>query len=126
MLSLAASLHPDASINWVDARLPSLENQKIDSSGYDLVLANAVWMHIPPNDRPSAMKRIFDLTRDGGRAFVSLRLGPHSSDRGMYAVSSVEFVETAHAVGFHVSPVGDFPDLLGRADVSWKVFELTK
>lgn len=126
MRSLAATLHPDTSINWLDARLPSLENTELSPDGYDLVLVNAVWMHVAPQDQRESMERIFDLTKDGGRSFVSLRLGPQSSDRGMYAISSIDFVELARSIGFSVTPVGDYPDLLGRADVSWKIFELMR
>ncbi len=75
-------------------------------------------------DSIDALKRIFDLLKPSGVAFVSLRLGPDSAKRGMFKVSSREFVQQAKKVGFELKPVGDYADLLGRSEISWKMFEL--
>lgn len=126
MRRIAVSLHPDESITWVNARLPVLEAPALQPAAFDIILANAVWMHLPPEDREHAMQRIYELTRPQGRAYVSLRIGPQDEDRGMYSVAAEEFIATAEAAGFTVRHHGDFPDLLGRTVVSWKMYELQK
>ncbi|WP_415921293.1 class I SAM-dependent methyltransferase [Tateyamaria sp. SN6-1] len=126
MSALAQSLHPNAGIQWVDSRLPMLDSPELEGRVFDLVLLSAVWMHVAPGDHGAAMRRIFELMKPDGHAFVSLRLGPQDDDRGMFAVSATDFVLLAESVGFEVSPIGDFPDLLGRSEVSWKIFQLRR
>lgn len=126
MRKIAISLHPSKNITWVDDELPHLAGQNLAARTFDVVLANAVWMHVHPTDRDNAMQRIFYLTNVGGSAFVSLRLGPQDSERGMYEISSSKFVTLAEKTGFTVVPKGDFADLLGRSEVSWKMFELRR
>ncbi|MEE9454661.1 MAG: class I SAM-dependent methyltransferase [Paracoccaceae bacterium] len=126
MRKIAASLHPAKNISWVDDALPSLQSARLSTQTFDVVLANAVWMHLPPTDHQAAMQRIFDLTKPGGAVFISLRLGPQDSERGMYEVSSSDFVSIAKKSGFTVLPKGDFADLMGRPEVSWKMYELRR
>ena len=126
MRRIARSLHPDERITWIDARLPALEAPAIQPGVFDIVLANAVWMHVPPEERERSLERIYELTRAQGSAYISLRIGPQDEARGMFAVSADEFVASAEAIGFTVRHHGDFPDLLGRAAVSWKMYELKK
>lgn len=124
MRNLAKRLHSHSGIVWVPAQLPSLEHQALPDSHFDFVLANAVWMHVPPESRPDALARIGALLKPNSSAIVSLRIGPADPQRGMYSVDPSEFVQQAMDAGFDVTPRGDFPDVLGRAEVSWKVYEL--
>ena len=126
MRRIARSLHPEERITWIDARLPALQGPSLRLNAFDIVLANAVWMHVPPEDRELSMQRIYELTRDRGAAYISLRIGPQDHERGMFAVSADAFVAMAEAAGFIVVHRGDFPDLLGRTGVSWKMYELQK
>lgn len=124
MRTLAEKLHPNDGISWVPARLPALDHPSLMDSKFDLVLVNAVWMHIAISDRIASLERIRDILSPSGAAIVSLRLGPADPERGMHPVDPSEFVMMAKGVGFDVIPRGDFEDVLGRAEVSWKVFEL--
>ncbi len=124
MLTLAQRLHPRQEIQWVSDRLPSLRDAALRGTQFDLVLINAVWMHIAPADRRAALDRILELLEPNGSAFVSLRLGPADAARGMHPIDPSDFVLTAEDAGFEVLPQGDFPDILGRPEISWKVFEL--
>jgi len=124
MRTIAATIHADDAIEWIDARLPGLESTLLTPNGFDIILANAVWMHVPPEQRGASLARIGELLVDGGRVFVSLRIGPQDEDRGMYEVSAAEFESTAAQAGFRVFSHGDFVDLLGRAQISWKMYEL--
>lgn len=126
MRKIATSLHPATNITWVDDALPSLEAAELASQTFDVVLAHAVWMHLAPNERQTAMQRVFDLTAPEGMAFVSLRLGPQNAQRGMFMLSSSDFVSVAQSVGFRVLPQGNFADLLGRSEVSWKMYMLQR
>lgn len=126
MRRIARSLHPEKRITWIDARLPALEAPAMQPGAFDIVLANAVWMHVPPEERELSIARISELMRDHGTAYVSLRIGPQAEERGMFAVSAEAFVAVAEAAGFNVRHRGDFPDLLGRTTVSWRMYELRK
>ena len=124
MRSVALSLHKNSLVRWLSGRLPELQNEHLQSSNFDVILVNAVWMHLPAKHRAAALARIRELLRENGKVFVSLRLGPQNKERGMYEVVSGEFEARASKAGFSVIHRGDFPDLLGRPDVSWKMFEL--
>lgn len=124
MRTIAATIHVDDAVEWIDARLPELESTRLTRNGFDIILANAVWMHVPPEQRRASLARIGELLVDGGRVFVSLRIGPQDEDRGMYEVNAAEFEDTAEQAGFEVFSHGDFDDLLGRAQISWKMYEL--
>jgi len=124
MLTIAKNLHPSGQINWVRDDLPQLERLETATNEFDFILLNAVWMHILPEDRSASFQRLKRLLSPDGSIFVSLRLGPVSEDRGMFEISGSQFVLDAKEAGFEVTPRGVFEDLLGRAEVSWKMFEL--
>tara|TARA_R100000935_G_scaffold31251_1_gene51802 strand:+ start:35037 stop:36083 length:1047 start_codon:yes stop_codon:yes gene_type:complete len=124
MLSLAEKLHSHSNITWIKDQLPELESQRSNEATFDVILLNAVWMHIAPQERAESLARIKKLLKPGGFAFVSLRLGPARADRGMYEISGPSFVLDAKATGFKVTPRGEIEDLLGRPEVSWSSYEL--
>lgn len=126
MRTIARTLHPDRRISWIDARLPNLVAPPIQPGAFEVVLANAVWMHIPPEDRERSMARLHEITAPGGSAYVSLRIGPQDERRGMFEVSADDFAALAEAAGYDVLHHGDFPDLLGRTSVSWSMYQLQK
>ncbi len=126
MLTVAQNLHAESSVAWVQDRLPDLSTTALANASFDMILLNAVWMHIAPQDRDAALARIKSLLRPGGSVFATIRLGPINEERGTYHISAPNFVTDAQAAGFTVVPRGDFPDLLGRPQVSWKAFELTR
>lgn len=126
MRKIAKFLHPNKRITWVDSRLPVLQAAILKPNTFDIVLAHAVWMHIAPEEREHSMRRIRELLNNKGTAYVSLRIGPQDEQRGMFSVSSNEFVALAKTAGFKVVHRGDFPDLLGRMEISWKMYELKK
>ncbi len=123
MLRLAKALHPGSGVFWVSDALPTLV--KI-SATYDVVLLSAVWMHVPPADRPAALSRIVDLTSPGGSVFVTLRLGPGNVDRSMWSVNAEELIRLATARGMTTSDLGKRPDLLRRDGVSWQTVRLSR
>lgn len=124
MRTLAKRLHPQDGIAWVAASLPALKHQAIPERHFDLVLANAVWMHVAPESRSEALVRFREILKHNGSLIVSLRIGPADPERGMHSVDPSMFVLQAMDAGFDVTPQADSSDLLGRSEVSWKTYEL--
>lgn len=126
MRTIGQKIHGGSSIAWIDNRLPQFDDPRLVNREFDIVLAHAVWMHIPSASRDKAMQQLYTSTKPGGAAFVSLRLGPQDERRGMYEVSSNEFALRAVKAGFAVVPMGDYPDILGRPEISWKMYRLDR
>lgn len=124
MMTIAKKLHASERITWLKSELPRLDHLETSMGKFDVILLNAVWMHIVPKDRAASLQRVKQLLNSGGSIFVSLRLGPVNEDRGMFEISGSQFALDAKEAGFDVIPRGDYEDLLGRAEVSWKMFEL--
>ena len=72
--------------SWIDDRLPELK-AFIYGFGFDLVLLNAVWMHIRQADRARAFRKMVTLLKPGGLVMLSLRHGPGEPGREMFPVS---------------------------------------
>lgn len=123
MLRLARNLHPNRRIQWVKDSLPDLASV---SDPADAILLSAVWMHLAPKQRPAAMRRISALLKKGGFVYLTLRVGPADPERAIFAVDDAEVKRLAVANRMTVQSLGSRPDLLGRADVSWRTLVLTK
>ena len=112
-------LHPDSRIQWIDDRLPSLQAVLRLSIAADVVLLSAVWMHVPPSDRPRAFRKVVSLLKSGGLLAMTLRHGPAEPERAMHPVSLDEVERLARDHGMAVVRVHRAEDGLGRSDVSW-------
>lgn len=124
MLKLAQTLHPDHRIAWLSDALPGLA--KIQGQTFDIVLLSAVWMHIPPAERAKAFRRIASLIAPSGNVYITLRMGPGDSARGIWPVDAGEVGTLATAQGLKVTNLGAQPDLLGRAEVSWQTLLVSR
>lgn len=49
-------------VQWHDSQLPHLSDLDTPDRGYDLILLSAVWMHLPPSDRPLAFSRALNVS----------------------------------------------------------------
>ncbi len=58
--------HPLPRISWASDTLPGLEAVFRLSTAFDVILLSAVWMHIPPADRPRAFRKLVTLLKPGG------------------------------------------------------------
>ncbi|MFM7502715.1 MAG: class I SAM-dependent methyltransferase [Betaproteobacteria bacterium] len=119
MRQLAYEHHGDQGITWIDDRLPELPRLSPFSQDFHLILLSAVWMHLPTEQRLSAMTRLAQLIRPEGVLAISLRKGPLSEERGIFAVSERELVRLAHQHGFELICHIDALDQQGRAEVMW-------
>jgi len=111
--------HPQPGITWMTDALPALDTVFRLGAAFDVILLSAVWMHVPPGDRPRAFRKLVTLLKPGGTLTISLRLGPPEPDRDMHPVDEAEIEALARAHGVAVLEVEQSPDRLGRSDVSW-------
>ena len=115
----AMALHPSPRIEWVDDALPDLDLVRRRGEVFDLIMLNAVWMHLDKRQRRRAMPRVASLLRPGGTLIMSQRYGPVPPGRRMFAVPAEETIGLAAAQGLR--PVLNRPaqPVLQSAGVSW-------
>jgi SAM-dependent methyltransferase len=114
MLERAKELHRDAQIRWVQDKLPGLENVFRLSLSFDFILVSAVWMHIPPEDRQRAFRKLVSLLKPGGRMVISLRHGPLDEKREAHPVSVTELERLAREYAIAITRVCQSPDRMQR------------
>lgn len=123
MIELAREFHPGIDVEWVVDGLPTLDRV---GGEFDLVILSAVWMHIPPADRPTSFRRLISLIGPRGTIYITLRTGPDDLQRAMYFATPIELERLAEAAGLEVIKMGERPDLLGRPGVSWHTLAMSK
>ena len=117
----AQRLHPGASIRWLDDRLPALTAAHRLGLSFDLIWASAVWMHMAPEERPRAMRKLATLLRPGGRMVLTLRHGPAPEDRPMWPVDAAEVERLGLENGLALRVATErTEDRQGRPDVRWQ------
>ena len=116
---MARVLHPDPSIQWIKDSLPSLE--KVCNLGlkFDLILVNALWMHIAPGSQEKSFRKLVDLLKPGGKLVITLRHGPSPDERRMHPVNSQELQQLAKQFSLEVILDAESADLQNRSDVLW-------
>ena len=116
------------SVTWCSASLPELTALPQSPETYDLILLSAVWMHLPEDERPQALKRLSELLSESGTMYISLRFGPNDEARPMHPVSYEELVTLAKRNGLTARNLNPVPsqDGLKRDDVKWVTVELVK
>ncbi|MFF2348616.1 class I SAM-dependent methyltransferase [Kitasatospora sp. NPDC058115] len=112
-------LHAGSGVHWVDDALPALPRLGAAGRRFDVVLLTAVWMHLPPGERPAAMAALAGLLAPAGRLFLRLRHGPVPPGRRMYEAVAAEVLALGSAHGLHPLLHTERPDLHGRSDVRW-------
>lgn len=113
--------HPDARIRWIDDRLPDMSAVYRLGLAYDLVLLSAVWMHVPPDTRARAFRKVVTLLKPGGTIFISLREGESEADRPMWETPPGEIEALSRSLGLQVLTSVATPDRLERPGVRWTV-----
>lgn len=95
----AMKLHPEPQITWGDDALPDLTATRASGKTYDMVMLNAVWMHLDEAERTAAIPNLAALLAPKGRLYISLRHGPVPPGRRMFDVTADETLALAVAHG---------------------------
>jgi SAM-dependent methyltransferase len=117
----AGLLHPDSHIEWIDDSLPHLVRLRGRGNRFDVVMLTAVWIHLDPQQRREAMRRIASLLRPGGVLLLTLRHGPAPPGRRLlFETSADETIALAGVHGLHLAlSVEHQPDFYGRREITW-------
>ena len=119
MRTAGASIHARAPIRWIDDRLPTLATVSKSGLSFDLILLSAVWMHLHPDHRPRAFRKIVNLLKPGGLLAMTVRDGPADQARGIHPVLPEEVEGLARDHGAFVQRRTVAEDYLGRPDIRW-------
>lgn len=95
----AEALHADLGIRWVNDALPALAVVRSLETRFDLITMFAVWMHLDPDERRSAMAAVAGLLAAEGTIVMTLRHGPVPPGRRMFDVQADETIALAEAHG---------------------------
>ena len=95
----AQQLHPEAEITWLKDHLPDLAQVKARSELFDVIMLNAVWMHLTKDERRTGFETLASLLAPGAHLFMSQRHGPVPEGRRMFDVSGDETISFARAHG---------------------------
>ena len=121
MREAAQAAHPDSAVRWLDDRLPALAGVHRLGLAFDLVWLSGVWMHVSPEERKRAMRKIATLLKPGGRLVMTLRHGPAAEDRPMWPVDAHEVERLGLDFGLTLRVATELADdLQGRPDVRWQ------
>jgi protein-L-isoaspartate O-methyltransferase len=115
-----ATRHPISRIQWLSDRLPDLSATHRLGLAFDLVLVNAIWMHLPPSSRQRAFRKLITLLKPGAVLLISLRHGPAEPGSPQIwptTASEIEGLSRAHGLIVVRSVLA--PDRMGRPDISW-------
>jgi SAM-dependent methyltransferase len=125
MREAAARRHASPLIRWIDDRLPGLEAVHRFAISFGLIWLSGVWMHVHPEERPRAMRKLATLLKPGGRIMLTLRHGPAPDDRPMWPVDASEIERLGLEFGLSLRVATErADDLQGRSDISWQTIIL--
>ena len=125
MRRTAMQAHSSDRIRWVDDSLPGLSSVHRLGLAFDLIWISGVWMHVPPDDRARALRKLATLLKPGGRMVLTLRHGPAPEDRPMWPVDANEVERLGLDVGLALRVATErADDLQGRREVRWQTVVL--
>ena len=112
--------HQTPRVSWIRDGLPSLNRVVGRGLSYDIILLNAVWMHVHPDERQRAFRKLVGLLKPGGLIIFALRVGGNDADDGMFPSSAAEVESLARRHGAVALPGSTTPDSFGRPGVKWE------
>ena len=126
-LTAAQAHYSKHNILWIDDSLPKLEGLKVTQTRFHFILIDAVWHHLNPAERITAMHRLAGLLSAGGRCALSLRNGPAGLGTRVYPTNARETIHLAAKNGLNCLLHKEHqPSILpGKEHVKWSriVFE---
>lgn len=114
--------HGDEAIRWLDDRLPALTATHKLGLAFDVILLSGVFMHVQPDQRQRAFRKIATLLKPGGRLLISVRNGSGSPTRPMWPVPRGELETYARSHGLAIMQIAEGKDRQGREDVQWTTY----
>lgn len=127
LLALAEDRYDAHDFRWLKDSLPHLSKVQALKEHFDVILLNAVWMHIESKDRITALQNLKNLLSPKGKLIFNLRYGPSDPDQGLLPVDGNELRQQTKDLDLTNIPLKHTvsEDLLEREGVSWEtlVFE---
>lgn len=109
---------------WLSDSLPNLKRTRDLGLCFDVILLSAVWMHLSPDERPTALDNLAQLLTENGKLVISLRHGEFNDGRKAYPVSVNELEALSREIPLRVNQVVDCSDSLQRSQVNWQTVVL--
>ena len=119
MRRVARRKHPGPGVEWVDDQLPGMATVRKNGTLYDLVLLNAMWVHVPVAARDAAMSSVIGLLAQDGTALFTVAKGALSAERGMVESPAGELARLATTHGGMVVAECVEPDRVMRLGREW-------
>ena len=120
MLREAQHRHPTPRVTWIRDCLPSLGHVVGRGLSYDVILLNAVWMHVHPDERQRAFRKLISVLKPGGLIVFALRVGGNDAADGMHPSSPAEIESLARRHGAMALSGNTTPDSMGRSGIRWE------
>ena len=117
---LAEKKHSNYSIQWMKDGLPGLQKIRRLRLKFELILLNAVWMHITPKHKEESFDTLINLLSEGGKLMITLRHGTSPDKRIMHPVCKKELIHFSETKKIELLLDIKSDDLFGRTGVSWE------
>jgi SAM-dependent methyltransferase len=82
-------------IEWIDDRLPELAKVSSRNSRFDFILANAMWMHLAPDERAPAIASLIGLLSPGGKLAIAFSEGTPDATGPFFECPGEEILDIA-------------------------------
>jgi hypothetical protein len=96
-----------------------LENVHRLGISFDVILLNAVWMHLAPANRRRAFRKLVTLLKPGAWMAISFRQPEPGNLRSMFPCHVDELEQLARIHGAFIERVETASDELARTGVEW-------
>ncbi|MCL1052165.1 class I SAM-dependent methyltransferase [Shewanella abyssi] len=114
-------------VTWLEDKLPQLRKTQALNLKFDLILLSAVWMHIDPSERCTALHSMAKLLTADGKIIITLRHGKSDDERVMHQVSIEELQVQSLRNGLSIIDHTILEaDKLGRNQVQWQTAILAR
>jgi len=121
----AARPNTAPNIRWINDSLPSLSHIQNLGLAFDLVWLSEVWMHLPPEHRPRAMRNLAMSLKPGGRLVITRRHAPTPHHPPIWPVNAQEIERLGLDVGLALRVATEHAnDISARPDVKWQTIIL--
>jgi SAM-dependent methyltransferase len=82
-------------IEWIDDRLPDLAKVSARNPRFNFILANAMWMHLAPDERAPAIASLIALLSPGGMLAIAFSQGTPDATEPFFECPGEEILDIA-------------------------------